>query len=123
MTGVLEEVVGAFAAEIGAGTPEIVEGSPVTFRFERSGRLFIEERDTRILVYLEFPEPVRDSRPLLGAMAACDPRRVRQFPMRAGLSANDRLVVGVTVGEQAFTLPELHRIVEQLMRAESEIMA
>lgn len=117
------DVLGAFAAEIGTAPPQLTDGAPVAFRFEHSGRLFVEARGERILVYLEYPEPVRDSAPLAGALAVCDPRRPRAFPMRAGLSADDRLIVGVVVEEQAFTLPALHQIIEQLMQAEGEIFA
>jgi type III secretion system chaperone SycN len=117
------DVLAAFAAEIGTAPPTLTDGAPVAFRFERSGRLFVEARDERILVYLEYPEPVRAPAPLVGALAACDPRRPRAFPMRAGLSADDRLVMGVVVEEQAFTLPALHQIIEQLMQAEGEIFA
>ena len=117
------DVLGAFAAEIGTAPPRLVDGAPVTFRFERSGRLFVEARGERILVYLEHPEPVRDSGPLVGALAACDPRRPRAFPMRAGLSPDDRLIMGVAIEERAFTLPTLHQIIEQLMQTQGEIFA
>ena len=117
------DVLAEFAAEIGTTPPEPADDKPVVFRFERSGRLFVEARDERILVYLEYPETVRDPRPLVGALAACDPRRPRAFPMRAGLSADDRLIMGVVVEERAFTLPALHQIIEQLTQAEDEIFA
>lgn len=120
---VLGDVLGAFGAEIGTSPPALQDDRPAVFHFERSGRLFVEMRDARILVYLEYPEPVRDPRPLSSALAACDPRRAHGFPMRAGLSADDRLVMGVVVEEQAFTLPALHQIIDQLMRAEGEIFA
>jgi type III secretion system chaperone SycN len=117
------DVVQAFAAEIGTGLAELADGRPAVFRFERSGRLFLEMHGERVLVYLEFPDPVQDPRLLAKALAACDPRRALDFPMRAGLSAEDRLVVGVSVDEPSFALPLLHRVLDQLMREQGEIGA
>ena len=119
----LEGVVSELAAEIGVGPMPIEPGMPAVFRLERSGRLFIEARDRRILVYLELPEPVRGGRQLEAALAACDPRRRPALPLRAGLTGDDRLVLGVTFEEPAFTLQALHKAIELLVRLQVELGA
>jgi type III secretion system chaperone SycN len=117
----LEDVLAEFTAELGMEPVAIEEGRPAVFRFERSGRLFLERRNERILVYLEGPEPVRERRQLVAALAACDLRHRRPLAVRAGLSAPDRLVFGVVFEDDGFTLQALHAALDLLMMLHREV--
>jgi type III secretion system chaperone SycN len=119
----LEDVVAQFAAELGMGRVAVDAAAPAVFRFERSGRLFVEPRDARILVYLEGQEPVRDRRELIAALAACALQHRWAMPVRPGLAANDRLVFGVALEERDFTLPALHDALDLLIRVHTSVAA
>jgi type III secretion system chaperone SycN len=117
----LDDVLAQFAAELGLGPFARDGDAPAVFRFERSGRLFVERRGERILVYLEGAEPVRGGGPLVAALTACAVGRQRDQTVRAGLTGDDRLVFGVRFGDDEFTLQALHRALDLLITAHAEV--
>lgn len=118
-----EDVLAEFTAELGMDPVAPEPGRPAVFRFERSGRLFLEQRGERVLVYLEGPEPARSARALVGALAACDVRHRRRPTVRAGLSRDDQLVFGVAFEDNEFTLQALHVALELLMKLHTDVLA
>lgn len=117
----LEAVLPEFTAELGMGEVAIAPDQPAVFRFERSGRLFVEQRGERILVYLEAPDPVDDPKALIRALAACDLRHRRPQPVRAALTGDDRPVFGIAFQEDEFTLQSLHQAIELLMAMHDDL--
>jgi len=117
----LEDVLAQFTAELGMDPVPLERDLPVVFRFEHNGRLFLEPRGERILVYLEAPDPVRGPRAHMAALAACDLRHRHPFPVRAGLTADDRLVFGVVFEDNQFTLQALHAGIDLLIKLHVEV--
>jgi type III secretion system chaperone SycN len=117
----LADVLAQFTAELGMGPAPADPDQPAIFRFERNGRLFLEQQGERILVYLEGPERARDSRALRAALAACDVRQRRPLPVRAGLTADDRLVFGIAFEDNDFTLQALHAALDLLMKLHADV--
>lgn len=119
----LDDVLAQFTVELGMGSDPIDTDAPVVFRFERSGRLFVERRGERILVYLEAPAPAQGHQTLVAALAACDIGQRRAMPVRAGLTTDDRLVFGVVLQDRDFTLQALHAALTLLIRLHAEVTA
>ena len=118
----MDDVLAQFAAEIGMAMQPREPEMPAVFRFESSGRLFIEERGERVLVYLEGPTMVSDGHAMLSALASCTVERRHEMPVRVGLTSDDHLVFGIVLQDAEFTLQALHAALEQLKQHHADLV-
>ena len=86
-----------------------------------SGRLFLERRAGRVLIYVESAHSTVNERQMVAALAASDMRHRYVLPVRAGLSSDDRLVFGVVCDDSDLTLQSLHTTLDQLMKLHADI--
>ena len=108
------DTVAAFRAEIGLKERVIDEDQPAIFRFEQGERLYVEQREDQVLVYLEDPTPEVSEELLISALKVCGFKHHNAMPVRACLAGNNHLVFGISFEERAFDIQTLHQAMNLL---------
>lgn len=97
----------------------------ITLSFEQRGTLYLEQRDTALLVYLarELDRWKDTLETLKLALRMCHYRENLPYPVQVGLKGESSLVFSVRFNTESTTLPELEYAVELLTRLHQQVQA
>ena len=119
-----DEIVSDIGRGMGIEGLDFGDSGIISFEFESRGNLYMEKQDEGVLIYLMQSISRFDAMAtLIAALASCHYTRSTAFPIQAGLKGDEELTFLVYLENEAFSPPNIEKVIELLIKQFDQLQA